>query len=349
MNIQSSTRNKQIACDSDSLQQLLHLARDLWSEPSIKGLIRSFAKLLVGSLKIEKIACFNLPFKGGKFVFHNVDLMLKNATMADCFADVFLENIKVNITTLMKNRDDISCGVQKLNCQERSLSWFLVGKDKNDSFLCVWEDTADIRDMEFEFLVRMIQHEAAWHRKLDKTQALLYIDELTGLFNYRYLDIALDSELRRASRYQQKFSLLFIDLDDFKKVNDRYGHVAGSSLLKQVSEVLKEELREVDTIIRYGGDEYVVLLLGAIARSGALVAERIRKRIEEKPFVLENLPVHITCSIGVACFPEHGKSKEKLIEMADGSMYQSKHKGKNSVIVLGEGGNVTGKSSPISR
>jgi diguanylate cyclase (GGDEF)-like protein len=194
----------------------------------------------------------------------------------------------------------------------------------------------DSRAAELELLVRHVQNEAAWYRKLDKTQAMLYRDDLTGLYNQRYLEIALDAELRRSQRFSSQFCLLFIDLDGFKPINDQHGHLSGSSCLKQVAEVIRDAVREVDIAIRYGGDEFVVVLLGATSAKGLLAAERVRRRIEQKEFALEDGGrARLTASIGVAAHPEHGADRETLLRRADETMYDSKRAGKNRVTIVG--------------
>jgi diguanylate cyclase (GGDEF)-like protein len=186
-----------------------------------------------------------------------------------------------------------------------------------------------------EYLVQILQAEGRWHRKLAGTQSLLYIDDLTGLFNHRYLEICLENELRRADRFQNNFCMMFIDLDSFKPVNDTHGHISGSSVLRQVADVIKDAVREVDIPIRYGGDEFVVLLLGASSSKGLLAAERVRRAIERTPFKVEGGGVaHVTASIGIASYPEHGRTKDSLLKIADESMYKSKNAGKNRVTIL---------------
>ncbi len=202
--------------------------------------------------------------------------------------------------------------------------------------LVVWQPVRP-EDAELaEAAVRMLQNEARWFRKLEKAQAQLYKDDLTGLYNHRYLEIVLDAELRRADRFQTQFCLLFIDMDGFKPINDNHGHLSGSSCLRQVADVIRDAVREVDVPIRYGGDEFVVILLGASCAKGSLAAERVRRRIEQKDFVLDGgVIAHLTASIGVAAYPDHGKDRETLLKMADETMYDSKRNGKNRVTIVG--------------
>lgn len=161
---------------------------------------------------------------------------------------------------------------------------------------------------------------------------MLYIDELTGLFNYRYLDLALDRELKRAERYGSSVALLFIDLDLFKGVNDTHGHLIGSRVLGEVGALLRKSVRDVDLVIRYGGDEYTIILVETDAESAAHVAERIRVTIESNRYIAdEGYDIHLSACIGYACFPEDTKSKLELLEVADKAMYRGKFSGRNRV------------------
>ena len=161
---------------------------------------------------------------------------------------------------------------------------------------------------------------------------LLYVDELTGLFNYRYLDISLDRELKRSDRFGSPLSMIFIDLDLFKQVNDTHGHLVGSRVLNEVGHLLKKSVRDVDIVIRYGGDEYTVLLVETGDRGAAIVAERIRRSIEAHLFqATEGLNIRLTASLGYACYPTDTQSKLELMELADKAMYRGKEEGKNCV------------------
>jgi diguanylate cyclase (GGDEF)-like protein len=186
-----------------------------------------------------------------------------------------------------------------------------------------------------EFLVRAAQQSARWLRRLDKAQSLLYQDEVTGLYNYRYLDVAIEAELKRFQRFQAPFSLLFIDIDNFKQVNDGFGHLTGSSVLRQVGIEIKAAVRDIDSVLRYGGDEFVVILIGANSRQAAAAAERVRSRVERGHFRVEGSlkTIHVTASIGVACCPDHGLDKSTIIQVADETMYRAKNGGKNRVIM----------------
>ena len=159
------------------------------------------------------------------------------------------------------------------------------------------------------------------------TRELIYADDLTGLFNQRYLKIAIEHELHRAERYGLDFSLAFIDLDLFKNVNDTHGHLVGSMLLKEVGQVLQQCVREADLLFRYGGDEFTALLVETDSDGAKIVSERIRKRLENHKFSINpQQSCKITATVGHATYPQHAKSLVELIELADRAMYQGKVK-----------------------
>jgi diguanylate cyclase (GGDEF)-like protein len=161
---------------------------------------------------------------------------------------------------------------------------------------------------------------------------MLFIDDLSGLFNHRYLEVALDREMKRVERYASHLAVLFLDLDFFKRVNDSYGHLVGSRVLREMAVLLKKSTREVDVVIRYGGDEYTILLVETSAEIAGIVAERIRSQVESNVFLAsEGYAIRLTCSIGYSCCPEDSMTKQELLDMADQAMYGGKAGGKNCV------------------
>ncbi|HEX8143701.1 MAG TPA: sensor domain-containing diguanylate cyclase [Pyrinomonadaceae bacterium] len=155
-------------------------------------------------------------------------------------------------------------------------------------------------------------------------------DGLTGCFNRRSFELQLERDMHLATRMRQNVSLILLDIDNFKRVNDTYGHDAGDMALRILADNLREELRGVDTAARYGGEEFAVILPQAGVEGAALVAERLRVRIEqmEVPGV-----GHITASFGIASFPLHASSRDGLVVSADRALYDAKHMGRNRVCV----------------
>lgn len=181
-----------------------------------------------------------------------------------------------------------------------------------------------------------------------KTLELSRTDELTGLFNYRVLREKLDEELRRRARSGRDFSFIMIDIDDFKKVNDRFGHLEGSRLLAQLGPVLRSSCRagSLDTCFRYGGEEFSVLMPETTIGDAKVVAERMRKAIEEYPFTLKTAhpDAKVTVSLGVSSLEnKSAKSIADLIQEADVALYRSKSAGKNRVTLFRPGDSMPGE------
>jgi two-component system cell cycle response regulator len=159
-----------------------------------------------------------------------------------------------------------------------------------------------------------------------------FIDDVTEVYNARYLLAATDREIHRAERYNQTLSALFLDLDRFKLVNDRHGHLVGSRALRRLSEVLLTCIRQVDTLARYGGDEFTILLVDTDHATALKIAERIRSKVAETQFEAgRESPFRVSISIGVATLPTHAGDRNGLLDAADKAMYRAKSLGRNCV------------------
>ncbi|MBM3359231.1 MAG: GGDEF domain-containing protein [Betaproteobacteria bacterium] len=154
-------------------------------------------------------------------------------------------------------------------------------------------------------------------------------DELTGVLNMRAFTAVSDRVFHQAARYARPFSVLMIDSDSLKTVNDLLGHEAGNRLLKMMVQSIQGQLRQTDVLARYGGDEFVVLLPETPCNGAVGVAERIRDSVESAPLTTREKKIGATVSIGVACYPDHGADLETVLERADQAMYASKSAGKN--------------------
>ncbi|HKB12682.1 MAG TPA: sensor domain-containing diguanylate cyclase [Vicinamibacterales bacterium] len=168
---------------------------------------------------------------------------------------------------------------------------------------------------------------------LKRAEALSVTDDLTHLYNSRYLNQVLRRETKRASRSGRPLSLLFIDLDGFKAVNDTHGHLYGSRALVEAAAVIRSSARETDMVARFGGDEFALVLPDTGAEGAFAVGERIRDRIAEFRFLTgDGLDIHLTASVGVATLPDVAASADELVEAADKAMYQVKESGKNGIL-----------------
>ncbi len=161
-----------------------------------------------------------------------------------------------------------------------------------------------------------------------------HMDPLTHTYNKRYLNEALEAEFKRAKTLHNDFSVVFIDLDFFKKINDTYGHSAGDYVLKEFAQlVTKNFVRPRDVFARYGGEEFVLLLTNTNAKGAEAIAEQIRLSIEKTPFVFEGTTLRVTASFGVAEVDTTMESSQTLIKAADQALYESKNQGRNRVSI----------------
>jgi diguanylate cyclase (GGDEF)-like protein len=169
---------------------------------------------------------------------------------------------------------------------------------------------------------------------------LVVKDRMTGLYNQSYIKERLQEELYRAERYRYSLSVLMIDLDGFKVINDSHGHTVGDKALKDIAQIILESIRVSDIPGRYGGEEFLIILPETTSQHALIAAERIRDKVDAHKFEIKpgsNKTAHITISIGVCSYPDFGRTKDNLIAYADAALYQAKREGKNkSTVYLGQ-------------
>jgi diguanylate cyclase (GGDEF)-like protein len=213
------------------------------------------------------------------------------------------------------------------------LSIPVAGRDSEAGVLWIYQDARPFQMDEIE-AARLI----AAHADLALTNAERYhrakerafIDDVTEVYNARFLRQAIEHEIQRAERYGKQLCVIFLDLDRFKLVNDQHGHLAGSQVLRRLSQVLQQCIRQVDTLARYGGDEFTILLEDTGIEEGMAVAERIRRTVADTWFEgSRDVPIRLTVSVGVAAYPTHGREPEALLDLADKAMYRAKSLGRN--------------------
>ena len=170
--------------------------------------------------------------------------------------------------------------------------------------------------------------------RMQRAEALSVTDDLTSLYNSRYLSQVLRREVKRASRSLRPLSLLFLDLDGFKSINDTHGHLYGSRALVEAALVIRSSARETDVVARFGGDEFALVLPDTGSEGARAVGERVRERIAAHEFLqADGLRIRLTASVGVATLPDSAASEEALIQAADQAMYRVKDRGKNGICV----------------
>jgi diguanylate cyclase (GGDEF)-like protein len=175
-------------------------------------------------------------------------------------------------------------------------------------------------------------------RHVQRIHELTITDDCTTLYNARHMNFMLDTEIYRSHRYAFEFSLIFIDLDHFKNINDTHGHLTGSKLLAEIGTAIKEKCRLIDLAFRYGGDEFVVLLPQTSKENALGVAKRLHKLIRESVWLKESgLNVHLTASVGVASYPTDSRTKAELLHLADEAMYLVKNTSRDCVAAAGVG------------
>ena len=164
---------------------------------------------------------------------------------------------------------------------------------------------------------------------VERVKQLAYLDGLTGIFNRRFFEVRIMDEIERARRYGTGLVVVMADIDQFKKLNDEFGHLLGDEVLRQVSSLFHQNLRKIDVVYRYGGEEFALLLTQTSAPQGVVVAEKLRKMVEGWQF--RGVPRTVTISAGVAAFPEHGAARDELVRAADNALYAAKSAGRNRI------------------
>ncbi|MFP4082577.1 MAG: GGDEF domain-containing protein [Candidatus Aminicenantes bacterium] len=173
----------------------------------------------------------------------------------------------------------------------------------------------------------------------EKLSHIVIREELTGLYNRSYIRQRLQEELYRSGRYGHPLSVLMIDVDGFKAINDKYGHTAGDRVLKFFAHLIKQEIRQSDIPARYGGEEFLIMMPETSSQDAFCAAERLRKKVSSYRFKVDSHKdevIHFTVSIGICSYPQYGRNPNEIISLADTAMYQAKKKGKDKAAVYRE-------------
>jgi diguanylate cyclase (GGDEF)-like protein len=164
---------------------------------------------------------------------------------------------------------------------------------------------------------------------VERVKQLAYLDGLTGIFNRRFFELRILEEIERSRRYGAGMAVIMADIDQFKRLNDEFGHLLGDEVLRQVSSLFHQQLRKIDVVCRYGGEEFGIVLTQTNASHAVSVAEKLRRMVEHWQF--PGVPQTVTISAGVAAFPDHGTTRDELVRAADNGLYAAKQAGRNRI------------------
>ncbi len=298
----------------------------LRSKDSYQKIIEQKAKTVAEKNKLEREAA-------QIFTLYDMTKEITRHFNEDEAFEIFKRKLKENIAIEeCRMVDDLA---KPEDVPDGFASFALKSKEKKLGFL-IYKGVSD-RDKD-KFTILAHQFALAYLRiKLYKEiETLAITDALTGAYTRRYFLERFEEELKRSQLRKSKMSFLLVDADHFKKINDQYGHLTGDEVLRQLAAVLKESVREIDIVGRYGGEEFCVVLPDTDAQGAAFVAERIRKTMESKKIRAYDATLRVTISLGVASYPSDGKTAEELIDKADWALYRAKSAGRNCIIVFGE-------------
>ena len=234
-------------------------------------------------------------------------------------------------SVIPETSDDIIDEIEQGSPSRSIITVPLYNRNSLFGWFDVFSSRKDLTEGETDFLTifaQQIEMAITIAGLFEEVKAQAVTDSLTGLYNRRYFEEYLKKEVRRALRQKQPFSIIGLDLDHLKEINDKYGHAYGDLAIKTVASVLKNNARAIDTAARMGGEEFNVILPGVESEGAMVAAERIRKALEDEE--LDTIG-HITASIGVATFLEHSDNIEDILELTDQAMYSSKRNGRNRV------------------
>jgi len=363
--LRKAQQHGELLRENKSLNNAVHIlsiAQTLAGVSEKKGLLKTYLRLITRELKVSEGFSF---FFDAHRSFPELLLDLRQAGLGRTEPQ---ELIHSSLAPFLRNRSQIPDNVAEMDSvtlvpprtEAAVCGHFVVIEFKsptaNSGYVALTKEGLSASELlEVVNQVAPITMQAArTFQNLDVANSLSLVDELTGLYNQRFMDASLTQEVARSQRYGGPVSLLFLDLDRFKSVNDTLGHVVGSQMIKAAARTLRDLIRDSDQLLRYGGDEFCVILPNTSLDGAHILAERIRTVFAESKYDLRDASgvelafnLNVTTSIGVACFPESADSVQDLIKEADSAMYASKKAGKNCVSLAARNGNSKLLASPV--
>ncbi len=342
--------------------------RDISQDSSALHILREVGKALTSSLELDHVLAVIMEMVGKLYEPRNWSLLMLDESSDELYFEVVVgeaqERLKevrlkvgegiagwaaqngepVIITEAYQDPRFASWVDEKSGFETRSIVCVpLISKGRTLGVIELLNLASPNQDMEHLALLEALADFAAIAienaRSVEKIKELTIVDDCTGLYNARHMHSLLETEISRAIRYNTSFSVVFLDLDYFKDINDEHGHLVGSRLLREVGQLLTHNLRTVDWAVRYGGDEFVIILPQAGKDEAGIVAQRLRNSLNRASFFeKESLNIKITASFGIATYPEDAVNKEDIIRLADQAMYKVKERTRNDIYASGDQG-----------
>ena len=258
----------------------------------------------------------------------------KNFNKQDAF-NVFLGNLRENVSfDECRLIEATSPELKDLKASDECFLFTLKGKRKLLGYLAIrgvlLEEKEKIVILSHQFALALQRI-----RLYQEIEKLAITDSLTGVYTRRYILERLEEELERSRTKETRLSFLMLDVDYFKRFNDRYGHLAGDQILRAITVVVEANIREIDIVGRYGGEEFCVILPDTDRNGANYVAERIRSSVEKASIEAYDTKVRATVSIGISTFPDDGKEMMELIDKSDWALYRAKKIGRNAICCFG--------------
>ncbi|MGH7885171.1 MAG: diguanylate cyclase [Thermodesulfobacteriota bacterium] len=261
---------------------------------------------------------------------NNTPLNLSDISERSKFRDVFNKEIDLGLgIKSIKTSLIIPLSATDEKIEEVIFGVVFIGSSNKEKFNEEQKNLAKI-------LIQQAAKGIKYSINLKNVKELAIKDGLSGLYNQKHFKEMLSNSIAKAQRFSEKLSLILMDIDNFKEINDKYGHLAGDKIISEVGKVILNSLREIDLSARYGGDEFAVLLEKTDQPGARIAAEKIKNRFTNTPVKFNNENINVSFSMGIATYPENAASHERLIEKADLSLYEAKRNGKNMIIHFNE-------------